>query len=185
MVGVSGVASGFWNLGERSCKNDMANYLAIPGLNKAGRIEFCLKDGRSGRISTTLIFQASVVGAVLLIVTDVPAGEVRRIRRCIQWSTESLASRVSLTITWPVPTVCAVLLVVVKPTPHTQELPRVVVTLTLGALEAPLPVPVAPTAAEPLVPLKSAPVILTTVMETSLVALLALVIVAPTRAGPV
>jgi DNA-binding transcriptional regulator YdaS (Cro superfamily) len=55
------------------------------------------------------------------------------------------------------------------PTANTHELSRVVITEPLGAPEAALKVAVAPIAPEPLLPLESAPVKLTTVMEAAAV----------------
>ena len=53
------------------------------------------------------------------------------------------------------------------PTPSTQELSRVVVSVAVGAPEEAFPAPVAPTAPEPLVPEVSTPVKLITVIEAA------------------
>src|SRR5438874_1149751 len=54
------------------------------------------------------------------------------------------------------------------PTPNTHEPFRVVTRLAVGAPEAPLPVPVAPTAPEPLVPDVSTPEKLNTVIDDTI-----------------
>src|SRR3954471_232044 len=65
----------------------------------------------------------------------------------------------------PVPTVRAIALSKSLPTPTTQELFLVVVTVAVGAPDAALAPPIAPMAPDPLDPDASAPVKLTTVME--------------------
>ena len=112
----------------------------------------------AGTTSAAAKFQRSVVGAVSLSVTLVPAVGVIAVCRWTQ-NVSPAGARYSLTFVWPGPTVRAVALSQSLPLPHTHEPGRVVVSETVGAPLAALAPPVAPTAAV------SAPTKLTTVIE--------------------
>src|SRR5690348_8799568 len=68
---------------------------------------------------------------------------------------------------WSAPGVRAMALSQSAPTPKTQELFLVVTTEPVGAPDAELNVPLAPMAADPLLPLVSAPLNATTVIEAA------------------
>src|SRR5262245_58654185 len=94
-------------------------------------------------ISISERFQRSVVGAVSLIVTDVPALVVAAVWRCTQ-KVSPTDARYSSTLVWPGPTVRAVARSQSLPTAQTSEPAFVVVRLPVGAPVAPFAVPTAP-----------------------------------------
>ena len=112
----------------------------------------------AGTTSTAAKFQRSVVGAVSLSVTLVPAAGVAAFCRWTQ-KVSPAGARYSLTFVWLLPTVRATARSQSLPAPHTHEPGRVVVSETLGAPVAALAPAVAPVAAV------SAPLKLTTVID--------------------
>lgn len=101
------------------------------------------------------------------MVTTVPAAGVTAAMRCTQKVSPVEVATSWCTIVWFDGTVRAVALSQSLPTPKTQELLRVVVRLAVGAPVAAFPVPVAPMAPEPPLPVVSVPVKVTTVSEAA------------------
>ena len=98
------------------------------------------------------------------IVTTVPLVGVAAVRRCTQYVSLT-GARNWWTIVWPEPIVRATALSQSTPTPHTHEFALVVVTMPVCGPLAPLADSVAPMPLDPFVPVVSAPVKLTTLMD--------------------
>ncbi len=130
---------------------------------EAGRVE--VREGAgvcgalaAGRTSIAARFQRSFVGAVSLSVTGVPLSGVVEVWRCTH-KVSPTEARNSSTLVWPGPTVRSAARSQSLPTPQTQEPPRVVVRVAVGAPVAALPPAAAPSTAW------SAPTKATTVIE--------------------
>jgi hypothetical protein len=118
----------------------------------------------AGKTSTRLRLYRSPVGAVSFTVTVVPLAGMGLVSLCTQ-KVLPTGDRYSWIMVWFGPTVREVALSQSMPTPTAREPFMVVTSEAVGAPGLALPVPIAPIAPDPFVPLVFTPVKLMTVIE--------------------